>query len=65
MARGEPLKSNDRGLLFRNMGNRKTQALPITDPSDRTQLHIQRGQTVKFKLPKERDARIRSITPQQ
>lgn len=65
MAAGEPLKSNDRGLLLRNMGNRKTQAPPLIDPSERTQLHIRGGQIVKLNLQKERDARIRSRTPQQ
>jgi len=64
MAAGQPLKSNDTGLLLRNMGNRTTNAPKRTDPSDRKQLHIQRGKVVGLDLSRESsDARIRSITP--
>jgi len=66
MAAGESLKSNDRGLLLRNMGNRTTNAPKRTDPSDRKQLHVRGGKVVGLDQPRERvDARIRSITPQQ
>ena len=66
MARGEPLKSNDRGLLLRNMGNRKTQAPKQRDPSKKTLLHVRGGIVVDLDQPRESsDARIRSITRQQ
>ena len=64
MAAGEPLRSNDRGLLLRNMGNRTTQAPGRRDPSDRKQKHIRGGKVVGLDQPRESsDARIRSITP--
>jgi len=66
MARGEPLKSNDRGLLLRNMGGRTTKAPGQRDPSKKTLKHIRLGKPVDLELPRESgDARIRSITPQQ
>lgn len=66
MARGEPLRSNDRGLLLRNMVGRTTQAPRLRDPSDRKQLHVRGGKVVGLDQSRESsDARIRSITPQQ
>lgn len=63
MAAGRPLKSNDRGLLLQSMGNRKTRAPSLRDPSNRKQLHIRGGRPIELDLSQEAaDARIRAIT---